>query len=103
MVQPVLTSWRNRSVMYNFLKVPQIATIAAAGLMLALTAAGQQASPPAKPPAAKPAATRSANVPHLPDGHPNMNGIWQTMNTANWDLLPHSAEQGLVLQAGAQL
>jgi hypothetical protein len=24
-------------------------------------------------------------------GHPNLNGIWQTMNSANWNLEPHSA------------
>ena len=24
-------------------------------------------------------------------GRPNLNGIWQAMNTANWDLQPHSA------------
>src|SRR5262245_28640714 len=26
----------------------------------------------------------------MPDGHPNLNGIWQAMNTANWDLLAHA-------------
>ena len=25
------------------------------------------------------------------DGKPNLNGIWQTINTANWNLEPHSA------------
>jgi hypothetical protein len=25
------------------------------------------------------------------EGKPNLNGIWQTMNTANWNLEPHSA------------
>lgn len=25
-------------------------------------------------------------------GHPNINGIWQTMNEAKWDLEPHSAQ-----------
>lgn len=25
------------------------------------------------------------------DGHPNLNGVWQAMNTANWNLEPHSA------------
>jgi hypothetical protein len=31
--------------------------------------------------------TREARV---PDGRPNLNGIWQAMNTANWDLLAHT-------------
>src|SRR5207244_7891850 len=55
------------------------ATVAAAGVvilgMFALTAsrtAGQ--------------ATRPARI----DGKPNLNGIWQVTNTANWDLLPHT-------------
>jgi hypothetical protein len=26
----------------------------------------------------------------MPDGHPNLNGIWQAMNTADWDLLAHA-------------
>jgi hypothetical protein len=25
------------------------------------------------------------------DGKPNLNGIWQAMNTANWNLEPHAA------------
>jgi hypothetical protein len=39
-------------------------------------------------PAAGAASTRT------PDGKPNLNGIWQTMSTANWDLEPHSALAG---------
>ena len=30
------------------------------------------------------------------------NGIWQTMNTANWDLRAHGASQGPVLWLGAE-
>jgi len=26
----------------------------------------------------------------MADGHPNLNGIWQAMNTADWDLLAHN-------------
>ena len=29
-------------------------------------------------------------------GHPNLNGIWQVMNSANWDLEPHDAAQAKV-------
>ena len=28
------------------------------------------------------------------DDRPDLNGIWQAMNTANWDLEPHSAQAG---------
>jgi hypothetical protein len=49
------------------------------------------------------AQTSTFKPPRLADGHPNLNGIWQAMNTANWDLEPHNAQQSLVLEAGAQL
>ena len=47
-----------------------------AGLLLLAVAA------PAQPPAYK--------APRTADGKPNLNGIWQAMNTANWDVQPHS-------------
>ncbi len=40
-------------------------------------------------------------VPRTADGKPNLNGIWQTMNTANWDLQGHEARPGLVVALGA--
>jgi hypothetical protein len=30
----------------------------------------------------------------MPDGRPNLNGIWQVVNTANWDLEDHQAKAG---------
>ena len=33
--------------------------------------------------------------PRTPDGKPDLNGIWQVLDTADWDLLPHSAEDGI--------
>ena len=30
-------------------------------------------------------------APRTPDGKPNLNGIWQTLNTANWDIQGHAA------------
>lgn len=33
-----------------------------------------------------------ADVPRI-DGKPNLNGIWQVMNTANWNLEAHSAQK----------
>ena len=41
-------------------------------------------------PAQTPART-SAKAPARIEGKPNLNGIWQTMGGANWDLEPHSA------------
>ena len=34
---------------------------------------------------------QSYRAPRTADGKPNFNGIWQAMNTANWDLEAHSA------------
>jgi hypothetical protein len=39
--------------------------------------------------------------PRTADGKPNLNGIWQAMNTANWDLEGHSAQAGQVVALGA--
>jgi len=51
--------------------------------------------------AAMPAAAQS-KLPRTSDGKPNLNGIWQAMNTANWDLEAHAARQSLVLESGAE-
>ena len=49
-----------------------------------------------------PVSGQTANKPpRMPDGKPNLNGIWQAMNTANWDLQEHAARPGLVLALGA--
>ena len=34
------------------------------------------------------------------DGHPDLNGIWQALNTANYDLEPHSARHAMALRPG---
>ena len=40
------------------------------------------------------AAARASN------GHPDLNGIWQAVNTANYDLEPHSARHAMALRPG---
>ena len=47
------------------------------------------------------AQTQTYKAPRTADGKPNLNGIWQTMNTANWDLQGHSAQASLVVPMGA--
>ena len=37
------------------------------------------------------AAQPAANGPRTKEGKPDLNGIWQVMNTANFDLEPHAA------------
>ena len=48
---------------------------------------------------AAPAAPGPARI----DGKPNLNGIWQTMSRANWNLEPHSAQSGPAGPAGERL
>ena len=40
-------------------------------------------------------------APRTSDGKPNLNGIWQAVNTANWDLQDHPARQGPIIALGA--
>jgi hypothetical protein len=44
------------------------------------------------------AAYRAART---PDGKPDLNGIWQALNTANWDIQDHPAKQGPIVALGA--
>ena len=74
----------------RFMTVTRVTVIVAASSWLALavtTAAGQA-----------PAAYRA---PRTTDGKPNLNGIWQAMNTANWDIEAHAAGPSLVRELGA--
>ena len=50
-----------------------------------------------------PAAAQTAayRAPRAADGHPDLNGIWQALNTANWDLEGHSAQAAQVVETGA--
>jgi hypothetical protein len=55
----------------------------------AAPAAARQAPAAPRPAAAAPAAGARTE-----DGRPNLNGIWQAINTANWDIEAHHAEAG---------
>jgi hypothetical protein len=46
------------------------------------------------------AQTQTYRAPRL-NGHPDLNGIWQAVNAANWDLLDHPAQPGPFGQTGA--
>ncbi|HEY1837011.1 MAG TPA: hypothetical protein VGG36_05090 [Rhizomicrobium sp.] len=39
-------------------------------------------------------------APRGPGGHPDLNGVWQVMNTANWDIEPHPARAALAFRPG---
>ena len=91
---------------------------------VAETAAGAEAEPAAS--AAFAAETRAASAeqaeeaaaeqaeeaesayggPRTPAGQPDLNGIWQTLNAASWDIRPHNAQDGVpaglgVVEGGA--
>ena len=60
----------------------------AAGILFFATSLGAQQAP-------------AYRAPRTGDGKPNLNGIWQATNTANWDLQGHAAAQGPVFSLGA--
>jgi hypothetical protein len=45
--------------------------------------------------------SQGAAIPHAADGKPDFTGIWEAMNTANWDLQAHQARGGPVIALGA--
>jgi hypothetical protein len=61
----------------------------AAAIVLALSAAAAIAQPKA-----------SGEIPRLANGKPDLNGIWQVINTANYDLEPHMARHAMALREG---
>src|SRR4051812_18171105 len=87
--------WTAVSILVAALAVAWAASIqgqapaAAPGARPAAQAAPRQAAP-AQPAAARPA----AGLPRTDDGKPNLNGIWQSINSANWDVEAHNAEAG---------
>src|SRR5215510_7794121 len=61
--------------------------IAAATTLLTATAAIAAQAPAAK-------------VPRTADGKPNLNGIWQALNSANYNIEPHAASAALAMVPG---
>lgn len=45
-------------------------------------------------------ARQGAPIPRGADGKPDLNGIWQALNTANYDLEPHTARPALAMRPG---
>jgi len=81
--------------------VRNLATMIVAAATIGITAAAQQAPPtrPAQPSQPSAASARQA-LPRLADGHPDLNGIWQALNEANYDIEAHNARPALALRTG---
>src|SRR5262245_12153023 len=45
---------------------------------------------------------RAYRAPRTPDGKPNLNGIWQAVNTASWNLQDHPSQASPVIAMGAR-
>src|SRR5580765_1652854 len=48
-----------------------------------------------------PVSGQGQGLPKTSDGKPDFTGIWQAMNTANWDIQAHEARRGPVVALGA--
>lgn len=47
-----------------------------------------------------PVEAQSREIPRTAAGHPDMNGLWQAMGNAHWDIEPHAARPALALEPG---
>ena len=46
--------------------------------------------------------TQTYRAPRTKDGKPDLNGVWQAVNSANWDIEGHGASAGPMWQLGAE-
>ena len=80
-----------------------ILALALAGAVIGGQAQAQTAPAKAKAPAAAKAAPKAGayRAPRGPDGkHPDLNGVWQAMNTANYNIEAHASSAALQMRPG---
>ena len=46
------------------------------------------------------AEAQNAAIPRTPTGRPDLNGLWQALGNAHWDIEPHTARPALAMQPG---
>lgn len=77
---------------------PCLALLLGTQLLLSACAPPAAQEPVAETSQASPA---TDGLPRLADGRPDLNGVWQVLNTANWNLEPHAAGPGATEMLGA--
>jgi len=77
---------RSKLVMVVGVVAVGLASVWLAARLLEAQAPGGEASAPGR--------FAPYTAPRTPDGRPNLNGIWQALTTAYWDLEAHGAAQG---------
>src|SRR5215470_6954119 len=85
--------------MRNWFRTSLVAAGAVAVVSVVVVPAVLRGQAPAAP--AGRGAAAAARVPRTADGKPNLNGIWQAMVGANWNLEDHGASAGPFFQEGA--
>src|SRR5215472_16515324 len=78
--------------MRNWFRTSLVAAGALAVVSVVVVPAVLRGQAPAAP--AGRGAAPAARIPRTADGKPNLNGIWQTMTGANWNLEDHGASAG---------
>jgi len=72
--------------MRKWLLASLVLVIAAIAALMLVRVATQPSSPPQ---------TAATALPRTPDGRPNLNGVWQVLSTASWDIQDHPARLGV--------
>jgi len=68
---------------------------------MSIVHAQQRAGTPARGAASPPPQAPTYRAARTGDGRPDLNGIWQALDGANWNIEPHAADFGTVPQLGA--